>query len=209
MSVKTNLEMKEILDQITNSSLSPNQYYLLHCIKDGTAPICINTHLELRALELGQWIIPQQDAAPLLTAKAEVILKEVDSHFGKSKKKISAKVVEPDFLDNCKKYNELIPNIKTPYGKYARASVANIEIAFKWFFSIHDYSWETILKATKAYVQECEKTSPSYKFLQTSQYFIRRQESDKSWRCELANWCTAVESGADFDNNNHFKDKVV
>ena len=71
----------------------------------------------------------------------------------------------------------------------------------------HTYDWETVLMATKKYLDEYEANG--YKYMRTSQYFIRKQEPDRSWSSELANYCDMYLNGTDSGNDYVFKEKVV
>jgi len=45
--------------------------------------------------------------------------------------------------------------------------------------------------------------------MKNSQYFIRKQNTDKSWDSELANYCEIIINGEDLEDAPHFSDKVV
>ena len=111
-------------------------------------------------------------------------------------------VLDPKLIRN---YNEIFPSKKLPSGKLARVNVQNLIPAFRWFVDNFEYDWETILKATERYVNEY--ALKGYKFMQTSQYFIRKQQSDRTWSSELANYCQLMVDGEDEDF--HFKENVV
>lgn len=212
MSVKTNIEMIQILNLITNKTLSPNQFYLLYCLHKNIAPSQINIAQELRSLENYKWIVEDigNNVNPYkLLSKAHDVIHEVELLFNDGNRIPKVIISKTTHGENIKKYNEIFPNEKLPSGKYARSSEKNLESAFKWFFENYKYSWETVIAATIAYVNEYELNSPRYLYMQTSQYFIRKQQTDKSWQSELANRCYALETGATTDRENHFKDKVV
>jgi hypothetical protein len=57
------------------------------------------------------------------------------------------------------------------------------------------------------YVDDYERAN--YKYMQTSQYFIRKQNPDKSWASELANWCAQAESGPSDNQEKYFSEKVI
>ena len=110
------------------------------------------------------------------------------------------------FLDNIKVYNEIFPNKKLSSGKYARVNPKTLENAFRWFFEIYDYSWDIILQATAKYVDEYEIRR--FEYMRTSQYFVRKQNTDKTWDSDLATYCDLILSGSDEDTN-YFKERVV
>jgi hypothetical protein len=62
------------------------------------------------------------------------------------------------------------------------------------------------MKATALYVDEFE--TKNYLYMKNSQYFIRKQMSDKSWDSELANYCDLIINGTD-DTSSHFSENVV
>ena len=75
-------------------------------------------------------------------------------------------------------------------------------------FDNHEYSWETVLESTKRYVDEYEANG--YKYMRTSQYFIRKQTAaEKSFESELANYCDMLNNGTETYNDFKFKEKVV
>ena len=94
-----------------------------------------------------------------------------------------------------------------PSGKAARSDKKNVETALRWFMENYEYSWNTILNAAKLYVAEFELKN--YLYMQTSQYFIRKQNSDKTWASELANVCARVDAGDIRQQGNYFSEKVV
>ena len=201
--------MMEMFNLISKKELTPNQFYLLYCMKEGVSPLYINMHLELRVL-IPKWVTGsitggQQNYE--LTPHAHTLIQQVESFFRVQKKKTASQIMGDEYGDNIGKYLLLFPKIKLPSGKAARTDKRNCETAFKWFFENHEYSWDTILKATGLYVDEYEKKN--YLYMQTSQYFIRKQQPDKTWGSELANWCSAVESGDMSQAENHFSEKVV
>jgi hypothetical protein len=110
------------------------------------------------------------------------------------------------FLDNIITYNEIFPNKKLTSGKYARVNPKTLENAFRWFFETYDYNWETILKATEKYVDDYEIRR--YEYMRTSQYFIRKQNTDKTWDSDLATYCDLVNNGPE-EETNYFKERVI
>jgi hypothetical protein len=208
MGSKTNLEMMEMFNLIVKQGMTPNQFYLLYCIRESVGSLHINMHQELRTLYEDGWLTPEAGTGkPMLVPKAHSLLQQVESFFHVQKKKTSNQVMGKDYGDKIAEYLLLFPKIKLPSGKAARTDKRNCETAFKWFFENHEYSWEIILKATALYVDEFEKKN--YLYMQTSQYFIRKQQADKTWGSEMANWCSAVESGDMSQTENHFSEKVV
>ena len=111
-----------------------------------------------------------------------------------------------DYQTKIKTYLELFPKLRLPSGKAARSDKKNVETAMRWFQENYDYSWDTILKATEAYVIDYQMRN--YKYMQTSQYFIRKQNSDRTWGSELANWCSDLVNDNVQNSDNYFSENV-
>lgn len=116
--------------------------------------------------------------------------------------------VKNDYRKNVMTYLEIFPKIKLPTGKPARSNINEVFEAFDWFWKTYgaEYSWDIILKATEAYVSTYEKSN--WMYMRTSKYFIRKQNSDKTWISDLAEQCQMVKDGLDNDVEK-FKDNVV
>jgi hypothetical protein len=196
--------MEEIFNKLIKNNITPNQLYYLYCKKNNVIPRLINPALEAKKLE-GDWINPEANS---LTSKSALLLKELDSYFTTSKKKSNAGIMGENYSKKIDEYLDIFPKFKLPSGKYARSDKKNLENNFKWFFETHEYSWDTILEATKMYVDEYERTG--YKYMRTSQYFIRKQNPiEKSFESELANYCEAYINGSNDYKENYFSEKVV
>jgi hypothetical protein len=196
--------MEEIFNKLIKNNITPNQLYYLYCKKNNIIPSLINAALEAKKLE-GEWINPEANS---LTSKSALLIKELDSYFTSSKKKSNAGIMGENYSSMIDKYLEIFPKFKLPSGKYARSDKKNLENNFKWFFETHDYTWETILGATQMYLDEYERVG--YKYMRTSQYFIRKQNPiEKIFESELANYCEAYMNGSDDYRENYFSEKVV
>jgi hypothetical protein len=196
--------MDEIFNLLIKKQLSPNQLYILYCIKHKIKTNdFINDALEVKRLQSTDWL----EADMKLAGKAIILLQELESYFKNSKKKTSTTLMGDNFMENIDVYLDIFPKFKLPSGKYARSDKKNLENNFRWFFESHTYTWETVINATKTYVDEYEATG--YKYMRTSQYFIRKQGSDKTYDSELANYCDMLLNGSDDPSQTHFKEKVV
>lgn len=142
-----------------------------------------------------------------ITPKGHEALKRVERLFNPQKKGTPGQTLGEGYQEKIQEYLETFPKIKLPSGKAARSDKKNVETALMWFKNNYDYSWDIILKATADYVAEYELKN--YLYMQTSQYFIRKQLPDKTWGSELANRCSDVLAGPAIQKETHFKDKVV
>ena len=195
--------MEEIFNLLLKNKINPNEFYVLYNIKHKikTGKI-VNLSLELTRLKNNKWLKDDNK----LSDKAIMLIQNIESFFKVQKKKTSVTLMGPEFIEKIKEYSEIFPKFKLPSGKYARTNIKTLEGTFKWFFNNFDYEWETILKAAKSYVEEYEMNN--YKYMRTSQYFVRKQNQDKTYDSELADYCEAVINGID-QQKNHFKERVV
>jgi hypothetical protein len=187
------MEMLQLFEYIEDNGLTPNQYYLLWSIHHKRIPKHINGNLELKSLIADGFVKDK-----VLTAKGLELLDVVN-------KEVKPGTVVVKTFD-VESYINIFPSGKLPSGKPSRVNKKNIEEAFKWFFKNYDYDWDTVVKATQMYIDEYELKK--YMYMRNSQYFIRKQNTDKTWESELANYCEIVLSG-DEPESNHFSEKVV
>lgn len=195
--------MKEIFDRLIIEGLSPNSFYILHCIHNKITPNkLVSSSLEITKLKATGYLKENLE----LSNNSLNFIQEIESYFKKSKKKTSSTLMGDEFLSKIAVYNEIFPNRKLSSGKYARVNVKTLENSFRWFFENYSYSWDVILKATEKYVDEY--SIRRYEYMRTSQYFVRKQNTDKTWDSELATYCDLIENGFD-EETNYFKETVV
>jgi len=194
--------MTEIFLKCLKEGLTPNAFYVLYCIKEKiTVANFVNKAIECKRLQSEAWL----DENLHLTSKSIIFITEIDGYFRKSKKKTTTNLLGSNFLDNIKEYNEIFPNKKLSSGKYARVNPKTLENSFRWFFETYDYTWDTILRATRKYVDEF--SIRRYDYMRTSQYFIRKQNTDKTWDSDLATYCDLINDGED-EIVDYFKERV-
>ena len=194
--------MEEIWNILHRKGLTPNQFYLMWSITQNISTPLINTSLELRNLKNKGYLTEGNK----LSLEASEILSELNGFFKKRKKKSDIVVMGKDAADNAVIYNMIFPNIKLNTGRNARSAIGNVKPGLRWFFDNNDYTWEEIFEATKAYVTDRELNNN--KFFICSQYFVRKQQTDKTWISVLADWCQSVRDGLDGPTQNPFSEKV-
>jgi hypothetical protein len=195
--------MQEVFNKLIKAGISPNAFYVLYCIHNKIVPDkTVNTSLEVAKLLSGNYLTESLE----LSGNSLKFIEEIDSFFKKSKKKTSKNLMGEDFQDNLKLYNQLFPSGKLPSGVYARVNIKSLENAFRWFFENFSYSWETVIKATERYVDEY--SLDRYNYMRNSQYFVRKQNTDKTWDSTLATYCDMIEAD-DYEEPNYFKENVV
>lgn len=197
--------MEEIFNRIIKTGLTPNAFYVLYNCKQGVeCSKLVSASLEVTRLHAEGWL-----ADGNLTPQALNLIQDIDKYFKVSKKKTSANIMGDDFSTRIEEYLDIFPKFKLPSGKYARSDKKNLENNFRWFFENHSYDWDTVINATKMYVDEYERQG--YKYMRTSQYFIRKlNPAEKTFESELANYCEVYMNGSDdYNYDSHFKEKVV
>jgi len=195
--------MEEIFNILIQNKISPNQHYMLYCLRNKIQPTGINPYAEGRDLKFKGYVNDKWELQP----KSIELLDKIDEFFSVKKEETSKVIAGNNFKENIIKYLDLFPKRKLPSGKLARSDKKNIENNFRWFFKTFDYDWDIVLKATAHYVDEYEKKN--YLYMQTSQYFISKTQPDKTKISELANYCSMLIDGVDMDDDDHFKEKVV
>ena len=184
--------MTEIYQRLIKEDLTPNSYYVLDCIKNKISiHKFVNSNLECSKLISNNWLTEDLQ----LTDKSIIFTTEIDGFFKKTKKKITKDLLGNNFTENLKKYVEIFPNRKLSSGKYARVNPKNLENSFRWFFENYEYDWDMIFKATKKYIYDY--SLKNYEYMRTSQYFIRKQNTDKTYDSELADYCNMIDNVLD------------
>ena len=184
--------MTEIYQRLIKEDLTPNSYYVLDCIKNKISiHKFVNSNLECSKLISNNWLTEDLQ----LTDKSIIFTTEIDGFFKKTKKKITKDLLGNNFTENLKKYVEIFPNRKLSSGKYARVNPKNLENSFRWFFENYEYDWDMIFRATKKYIYDY--SLKNYEYMRTSQYFIRKQNIDKTYDSELADYCNMIDNVLD------------
>ena len=195
--------MDEIFKKLVKEKMSPNSLYVLYCMKNNIVPSSIvNKDLAVHRLISDEWLTEDLQ----LTNKSVIFVEEINSYFRKSKKKTSKDIMGDDFEVCIKTYNEIFPAKKLGSGKYARTNVKTLEAGFRWFFENYNYDWKVIYEATRKYIEEYKLKN--YEYMRTSQYFIRKQSSDKSFESDLATYCDIIQDGSP-NEEDIFKEKIV
>jgi hypothetical protein len=195
--------MKEIFKKLADNGITPNAFYILDCVKEGIVPnTYVKASLEVTRLIRDNWLTQDLE----LTDKSIIFTTEIDGYFKRSKKKTSTDLLGHNFMQNIEAYVHIFPNKKLSSGKYARVPAKNLESGFRWFFETYDYDWETIFQATQKYVGEYE--SKNFEYMRTAQYFLRKQNVDKSWDSDLATYCEYLKDSPD-DEQVHFSELIV
>ena len=192
--------MWQIFQKILTNKLTPNQCLILYGIHKKIA-VNVGVDEDLKYLLDEGFILDNK-----LTAKSKKIIIEIDNYFVKSKKKTDIQLMGKDYANNIKLYREIFPAKKLPSGKPARNNVKILGESFRWFFETFDHTWDTVIKATRMYVNEYRDNG--YLYMQTSQYFVCKQDKHKVKHSSLADYCDMIIDGVSTEDD-HFTEKVV
>jgi len=197
--------MWELFQKIANEKITPNQCYLLFGIKERTQ-VQLNSMEEVKNLIKQGFVEKEKNKPYTITNKGKTLITKFNNYFIKAKKKTNIQLMGKDFADKIEEYRNIFPAGKLPSNNPARQNVKALGESFRWFFETYDYTWEDIIKATKMYVNEYR--SDNYMYMQTSQYFISKQDKHKVKHSKLADYCDMILDGVETEIHT-FKEKIV
>jgi len=196
--------MWELFQKILKANLTPNQSLILFGMKQGVSLKQTTQQDKDTLVEEGYLV--KKDNLYTMTPQAKLLIVKLDNYFIKAKKKTDSQLMGKNFVDNINNYREIFPAKKLPSGKPARNNVKALGEAFRWFFETYDHTWEEVHKATRMYVNEYRDAD--YMYMQTSQYFICKQDKHRVKHSTLADYCDMILEGVSTEDD-HFKEKVV
>tara|TARA_R110000868_G_scaffold398006_1_gene670942 strand:- start:218 stop:808 length:591 start_codon:yes stop_codon:yes gene_type:complete len=196
--------MWELFQKILKANLTPNQSLILFGMKQGISLKQTTQQDKDTLVEEGYLV--KKDNLYTMTPQAKLLIVQLDNYFIKAKKKTDSQLMGKNFVDNINNYREIFPAKKLPSGKPARNNVKALGEAFRWFFETYDHTWEEVHKATRMYVNEYRDAD--YMYMQTSQYFICKQDKHRVKHSTLADYCDMILEGVSTEDD-HFKEKVV
>lgn len=196
--------MWELFQKILAQKLTPNQALILFSMKQKVGLASIEESDKKALVDLG--LIVKENGAYTMSPEARMFCIRLDNYFIKAKKKTDIQLMGKNFVDKINSYREIFPAKRLPSGNPARNNVKALGENFRWFFETYDYTWDDVMKATKMYVNEYRDAD--YLYMQTSQYFISKQDKHKVKHSRLADYCDLIIEGINTEDD-HFKEKVV
>ena len=184
--------------------MTPNQALILFGMKQGVS--LPNSLSEDKEYLLKMNMLTFEDGLYKMTPDAKAFCVKLDNYFIKAKKKTDIQLMGKDFNDKIHTYREIFPAKKLPSGNPARNNVKALGENVRWFFETYDHTWDDIIKATKMYVNEYRDAD--YLYMQTSQYFISKQDKHRVKHSRLADYCDMIVDGVSTEDE-HFKENVV
>lgn len=169
------------LDKLEKSGLTGSQYLFLLTLfkKNKIIPFLISSD-ELNKLRLNGWV------------QGSVLLDKAIALFNSDLKTSSDQFVK----DMLMEMREMFPKGVTTGNKLVRSTVNNSLVArMKKFIQEYDFDKDTILKATKSYVNKCKQND--YNYMRALVYFIGKQGEGSDLADECINIKENGESGED------------
>lgn len=201
--------MWDLFQQILSYGIKPDSCLFLYCIKENVSSPFIN-HDDCIEDLINAELVTYEDNGKgksfTITQKGTILIETLDGYFLKAKKKTNIQLMGKTFLDKIESYRDIFPAGKLPSGKPARNNVKALSESFRWFFETYDYTWDEIIAATKMYVNEYRQNN--YLYMQTSQYFVAKQDKHKVKTSTLADYCDMIRDGVQTEQE-HFTEKVV
>jgi hypothetical protein len=196
------LKQLALFNKIKEKGLKVNEYYIL--VKLYHKPELIGKQLSF--INQTEVIHKYININGTLNETGIKLIENMDLLFKPIKKITSIQSLGPDGDAHIETFLNLFPTHVLPNGKYARGNKKNVQEHFVWFFQEYNYDWNTILQATKIYVEEYHRKN--YQYMRTAMYFIKKV-IDGTTISELANYCDIALSNTDYAPERFIKTKVV
>lgn len=195
--------MKEFFEFLHKYDISPNGHYILyHMVKD--LPLEKINHMhEKHCLSLSGFLreVIDEDGSVfyVLTQKAIHFVHESEVYICNIPVvKAISKISYKDWEERIKEYNELFPKGKRKGTSLSfRTNPKDLYDRFKWFFTEYpEYDWDLVIEVTTKYV-ETFNTACDYTYMQSSKYFIKKEDKNKTVTSNLATLCYDNIEGSD------------
>jgi hypothetical protein len=184
--------MKDLFNFLIQSNVTPNGMYLLYCLRNN---VYISTKMT-KAYDLlnlvNEGYIDHRDDKYILLNKGLNFINQCDEFFAKKSIK---KIKFEDIEEKIKEYNSLFPRGKKTGTITFRTAPKQLYERFIWFFNNYpEYTWDDVINVTKLYVDSYEKSGDNT-YMQTSAYFIKKDDKSKNTISNLANLCYSYKEG--------------
>ena len=196
--------MWDLFQKIIKANLTPNESLILFSMKQKVSLPLLDQKDKVSLVNKG--FLELKDKKYIMTSQSKSICARLDSYFIKAKKKTDIQLMGKNFAERISNYREVFTAKKLPSGKPARNNIKALGEAFRWFFETYDYTWDQVHQATRMYVNEYRDAD--YMYMQTSQYFICKQDKHRVKHSTLADYCDMIIDGVSTEDE-HFKENVV
>jgi hypothetical protein len=202
--------MKDLYDYLAANKVTPNGLFVLQATyHDFMYANYVNIRSEQYRLSLTGHLKEFKDIKGNLTYQ----LTNEGLHLIRKAEDISAKIKPTkktnvpfsDWEEKIVEYNALFPTGKKQGSTVSfRTNPKELFDRFKWFFKEYpEYTWDDVIDATKKYVKIFDESS-DYTYMQTSKYFIKKEDKFKTVSSGLGNACYNQKSGNDEEISSGF-----
>jgi len=207
--------MQTLFNKLASSGITPNGFYVLYAkFKNINHHNYVNFFHEQHKLQLQGFLkasCKNHKTIYTILPKGLELISEVEDLFNGMNKAKTPKFKYEDWEERIKEYNHLFPKGKKQGSSVSyRTNPKELFTRFKWFFSEYsEYSWEEVMEATRRYIKVYEDLGDNT-FLQTSKYFIKKQDVNRIITSNMATMCYNIAEGNDIDANDgtfYFGDK--
>jgi len=196
--------MIELFNFLAERKVTPNGWCQLFNMHKGlTYTNYLNTFTELTRLEQAGMVratgnpgkgIPVSQFE--ITSTGLALLEDVEKLLRKKQKTDKSSTLYQEWESYIEQYRQLFPGKLN--GQIYRSNAKEIYAKFVWFFDNNkDVTWDDILRITDEYIKSNTDMLGQITFLQTASNFIRKQNSDKTFRSTLSDWCELDKSKKD------------
>lgn len=205
--------MKKLFDHLVTSKVTPNGLYILHATYNNYSyPKYVNFKHEQHRLELTGHLkssVEKGVTVYKLTTEGLHLIRESEKILGKLKlEKSKPKVPFSEWEEQIVKFNKMFPaGKKAGSTVYFRTSPKELFSRFKWFFLEYpEYTWDDVMTATTKYVTTYENEGGDYTYMQTSKYFIKKDDQNRNTTSNLATLCYNIANNiaGDIDDGMHY-----
>jgi len=192
--------MKNLFDFLAENKITPNGLYVLHAMHNKYLHNkYINILTEQYRLELNNFLEQTSPNNYKITNKGLMLIRNSEKYF-KTNKASKSKIPFEDWKDNIEAFNEFFPKGRRPNSSLGfRSPPKELYSRFSWFFQEYpEYTWDMVLNATKKYANSFIEEG-TYSYMQSSKYFIKKDDVNKNTTSTLASICLMINEGEDFE----------
>jgi hypothetical protein len=203
--------MKDLYDYLVQERLTPNGLYVLQAThEEFLIPNYLNFKHEQYRLSLSGHLKEHKEPTQLnavytITDKGLHVIRKAHELVSKVKAEKKINIPFSDWEEKIEQYNQLFPKGKKQGSSISfRTAPKELFDRFKWFFKEYpEYTWDDIMTATERYLKPYNESS-DYTYAQTSKYFIKKEDKNKSVTSTLATMCYNIKEGNDEEINDGY-----
>lgn len=204
--------MKELYDYLVQQKITPNGLFILHATyQNYMYTNYVNFKHEQYRLALTGHLMEDKSGGlnPVykITDKGLHVIREAEQLMTKLKRAKRTELPFTEWEKYIVEYNDMFPKGKKLGSSVTfRTNPKELFERFKWFFKEYpEYTWEDVIAATAQYIKVHEEAN-DFTYMQTSKYFVKKEDKSKTTTSSLANMIYNIKSGNtdDVDSGFHY-----